>query len=396
MELSALPLHRRALPFAPVVQEVRDALVVPQTALGRNGRRFNGGVYEAGRPVPLALHAGWGGRNLPDVPPAHEASLHLPGSYLFGGWLRDHFGHFLSESLGRLWAYPEHAEEIAGIVYILRELAPLPAPRPASSLHGRRLLLPYVTGVLDCLGVTAPRVSVGPAVSVDRLLVPAQLLFTAEDAGAGHPAFNEFARRAAAHPAVVAGPKAERIYVSRRRFTQQVRRASGFLLEDAIERNLEAEGYTVIHPETLPIHEQLSYYVGARQLVFAESSAVFLAAMVLGPEQEVAMIHRRDPCPAPLIARLAGSGARRVLHVPAVSGFVAAAPGDMPKGKAWLVARPVLDLRRVEAMLAEAGFATRRWEMPGEAELAAAVEAAVAELQGVFPGVAFGLRDAAV
>ena len=51
---------------------------------------------------------------------------------------------------------------------------------------------------------------------------------------------------------------------------------------------------TIFHPQKAPIEEQIARYKAARQVVALDGSALHLMAMVAGPDQEIAVIKRRD------------------------------------------------------------------------------------------------------
>src|SRR3712207_1140555 len=118
-----MPKQVDVRPSESVIQEVLDALVIPHIgdlpARGEERRQstYNGGVYDADRAlVPLAIHYAEGSRNVPDPKPPIATGMRMAGTFLFGGWLRRPFGHFLLESTARLWPLPCVADSIAGIV----------------------------------------------------------------------------------------------------------------------------------------------------------------------------------------------------------------------------------------------------------------------------------------
>ena len=52
-------------------------------------------------------------------------------------------------------------------------------------------------------------------------------------------------------------------------------------------------GYTIVHPQKLSLIEQCSHYMAARHIVGGDGSAFHLAALVLQPDTQVAVIQRR-------------------------------------------------------------------------------------------------------
>jgi hypothetical protein len=61
------------------------------------------------------------------------------------------------------------------------------------------------------------------------------------------------------------------------------------VLEDALARC----GYVIIHPQEMPVQDQIGTYAAASRLVFADGSAVHLWSLVARPGQEVAVVLRR-------------------------------------------------------------------------------------------------------
>jgi hypothetical protein len=382
-------------PLASVVQEFSGALVTPQTDLfsgpGRRGSFYNGGVYDAHRAVvPLAIHHAGGPKNVPDQNPRIATGAHLAGTFLFGGWLRGHFGHFLVESITRLWALPRVAGSIAGIVYLhwngpAKNLTRERAVRRADATFRQ----PFVGQVLDCLGVTAPVHVVGDALEVERLLVPSQLGWARQD-DAARACFRELCQAITMHPRVRNGPGAKKIYVSRARLGIT---KSSFVLEDRIEKNFQENGYEIIYPETMSIYDQFSYYSRATKLVFAEGSALFLADMVASSRQSVAIIHRRSPAPAVFGSRMRAAGVASALEIAAVEGHILPTrPGSLSEAQLRNTSPTLLDFRQLGHRLELGGFTTKAWSVPTEPEIARAVEEVIAQKEARHPGEEFGLR----
>lgn len=97
-----------------------DATVLPISDFSPITREFNGGVLTAqGTHCPLSIQikAGYNNRLGDSLPIATNA---MAGRYLYAGMMQNrHFGHFLIESLSRLWASTE-INRLDGIVFILR------------------------------------------------------------------------------------------------------------------------------------------------------------------------------------------------------------------------------------------------------------------------------------
>ncbi|ORE92446.1 hypothetical protein ATO13_16034 [Stappia sp. 22II-S9-Z10] len=279
---SLLAYHARRPPAAvtPIVEFLDGATVTipgPLRTVPEGVEIQDSGVYDGeGRLCTLALHRAG---NLPKdnvapetLPKARAAAGEtIPGRHLFAGLIGPHFGHFLVESLGRLWALDELAGPFDSLVYI-RGHGPGHAPVDS---FGR--------AVLDALAIALPVTSVGAATRFERLVVPSQLFgFHLRH---GHPAFHAFVHnRLRGHSGE--GPRAKRLYVSR----GLIGDIPG---EPALEALLTERGFTIIHPETMSFAAQIAAYNGARTILAAEGSAVHVIGLVARGDQKVGVVRRR-------------------------------------------------------------------------------------------------------
>lgn len=415
-ENSAIATALYALPndwdYEETVVTVRQARIVPQRhdlAVGGSAaslypalpdpllrRVYDGGVYDSeGRIVRLSAHLKNPARNVPlPQPEPSAADILIEGQWLFGGRLARQFGHFLTESLGRLWWLQEcEGRQPDGIAYLWYASV-------SSRADPDLMIAPFMRRLWNLLGVTAaPRVVVAPT-RFGSLIVPSQLKgLTSARQMAGHPRFRRFVAKLAEHDAVKRGPAPESVFVSRSRLGE----AHGqMLLEPWLDELFAANGYTVIHPETLPLEEQLSIFNKASRLVFSEGSALHLYALVARPEQHVGIILRRHPPMRRFREEIAGAGVRNVVEFDAV--FALALPGPSTNGTQlpWNLkySDTALDFTRLAAQLHDAGFLAARSAVP--APTANAIHAAFAprraSLEASFPDLQFELvpREAIV
>jgi capsular polysaccharide biosynthesis protein len=208
--------------------------------------------------------------------PAADTIRDLPGTYMFLGPLFGHFGHFLVESICRIWAYETLREKLDGILYI-----PKFQNRPE---HVAATYRPF----LAALGVDAPMMNLAVPTRVERLYVPLQG-FGMFQMIEGAPEFRDFVRKYAGKSISPKG--AEKIYVSRSGLPP-IR--GSILREDLLERWLEAEGYSVYHPQKHDFHDQIAAYRAARQIVAVDCSPLHLLALVGDSGQKVGVIARRN------------------------------------------------------------------------------------------------------
>ncbi len=264
--------------LAAGIEVVEDALVIPWDPERRRGVTRPAGVL---RPDGSAVEAAtcWRAPGLPTTtpptpPPPGTALAQLPGTHLFAGLAYAHFGHFLCESTGRLWAADRGAE---GLVFLPKR----PKGREAAALA-------MAGPVLSAFGLAdLPRRCLMRPTRVERLIVAPQGFGTGRMIE-GAPEFRAFV--AARLGAGIAPEGPERLYVSR---TRLYSKRGGILAEAEIEARLAAEGYAIYHPQEHPIAEQIARYRAARFLVSTDNSALHLAALVQPRGARTAILLRR-------------------------------------------------------------------------------------------------------
>lgn len=262
------------------VERVEGALVVPFGAGREKGISRPAGVFDrAGRPVRRAQCLRDFGQKVttpPMLPDPAEGEGVLPGTWLFGGMLYGHFGHFLCESTARLWALEEAGPGIDGVLFHPKKRATWP----------QRFLRP----IRPWLAIAGLRGAVELPMQpcrVERLLVPDQAFGTGGMIG-GTPEFHRFVR--SRFGAGIAASGAEKIYISRSHLFAKRGRILG---EPWLEARMQAEGYSIFHPQEHPIEAQIAQYKAARVIVSTDCSALHLAAFFARPEDRIAIVLRR-------------------------------------------------------------------------------------------------------
>jgi capsular polysaccharide biosynthesis protein len=261
---------------------VRDALVVARPVLddwsgGAGVLRRSGATWRYVRGSGIARY----GRRQIVAPrtDGHEP-LHEVEAAVFGGYLFDHYGHFLMESLARLWA-------------------PSPEPPvPVVWIAGwTESFSPWMSDVLDVVGVADDRIvvtSAGGPLRVGELLV-AEPGF--EFGSYMHP---WFARRLARR-CVVPAP-AGHVWLSR-----SVRAPISGLDEEAeLEARLADCGWLVVHPEDLSVAGQLDVLAHAVHVAGLEGSAFHTLALLDGFAGAVDVFTRQEHVNFELVAEASG------------------------------------------------------------------------------------------
>ena len=323
-------------------------------------RAVDGGAYTAaGAIIPRALHRAGGRVHLPrpDMAQALEAAgagLRPPvmqrGRWVYGGSLHHHFGHFMVESLGRLWAMEELHDWADGIVWTLA------APRAGNGARfaDATLQRSFIQDTLRLLGLGGKKlhIVIGPTV-FEHLAVPSALMLNGPPGVAsGHPVFRHFIRRMAA--AAEDTPALPGLYVSRAGLVAPAR----FAGEDRLEQAFVRAGWQVLRPEERSVPDQIALYRAARRLVFAEGSALHLYAYVARPEQRVGILLRRLPPKAKFAEQLTGFGVAEVHVADVIAGIAPPGEDEAVKGRSPAANQgaTTLDFRRLGDWLVEKGF----------------------------------------
>lgn len=243
------PLTARVIERAVVYPTIRVASHPGQLLMGvydEQHRYVEGTVLdrrsgERGAPVP------------PDLFPQVDDATDPAAIYL--GPLYFHYGHFLLESLARLWYAARHPE--------------LPIVWAGSHTWQGYELRPFQREILDLLGLTnATRIIADPT-RYETLHVP-EVGYRYDDWF--HPEHAAFLARYAG-PAQVPG---HRMWLSRRKVDNDARD----LHSAPTEARLAHAGWTIAHPESLTVRQQLDLF-GRAEVVAGEEGSAFHTLMLL-------------------------------------------------------------------------------------------------------------------
>lgn len=251
----------------------------------------------------------------------------LRGEYTYGGVVYNHFGHCLTESLGRLWALDTLAAQDGHCVLF----------------HEVQRSLATVRLFARLLQINANMQAVKELVRVERLYVPEQL-HSLNSRYFGDPRFYEWFRRRLDY---IEPSSVDKVYVSR------VRSPGEIVNEIFLEKALSEEGYYVMRPESASLEEQVSIYKSATVVLIAEGSTVHLCAMVANRRRRVGIVARRLGLARVLMAHLRESGLREAHLFNALVSVV-----QMDGGPNRY--RTTLDYGRLWAELRALGFVRNR------------------------------------
>ena len=206
----------------------------------------------------------------------HDAAFQkLGGTYLYGGWMHPHFGHFLVESTSRLWGLDYYGKEIDGIIFV--------PYGPKSIWRTRKAYGP----IFKVLAGDVPIIAQATPAIVERLIV-CEPGFGHQARMRGSESYVKFVRERIAKMVAPEGP--DRIYISR---SQLSHKRGGIFGEDRLEEHLASEGYEIFHPQKHSAETQLARYRAASHIVSLDGSSLHFAAFAVRSDAKVAIIKRR-------------------------------------------------------------------------------------------------------
>jgi Glycosyltransferase 61 len=213
-------------------------------------------------------------------PPDEEVSARAAGTHVYGGVLSGHFGHFIAESLHRLWP-----------VYTDVKLANAPIVYHSAGRHLKRKAdyPSWMRRVFDHVGIDFDRVMViEDPIEIEHLVVADQ----GSQLGMGpvSPAYSSIFPP----PRPGVPPVAERtgnVYVSRSKYIH----SGSYLGEPLIEKYLENTGrFEILHPQEFDIATVVDKFERSETAVFVEGSALHILELCRNPPPNVFIIARRN------------------------------------------------------------------------------------------------------
>lgn len=250
------------------------------TGIEYTGGLINRSTFEMIKP---AIHIGNAGQFTQRVPDISEVVpngelIIIEHPVLYGGILFHHFGHFLIESLGRLWAYDVIRGLDPFILFYIDNIFP-PYLEKRNFIY--QVLIGFKIPPEKLLFINKPAL-------IKLVIVPEQKYgFTFRQ----HPdaIFIKFIRSLRTDPKVPSKFRSNvRLYVSRSKIP--IGRVMG---ESHFEQYLQLEGYTVFHPECYTLNQQLAIYRKAEKIVFCDGSSIHSCILLPDLRADIAVIARR-------------------------------------------------------------------------------------------------------
>ncbi len=328
-------------PGRPVSTELEEAIITPREIdpkidgpkSGRL-REAKGGVYDRNRnllPVFLEREAFEAsvnkGNRLKNDPVLSSYDLNnskrLWGKYIYLGILRNHFGHFLLESLCRVWYLLKRDPDAKILLYYDFNIEKVPS---------------YIQFIFELLDISLDKLVVvkGP-VLVDHLIFPQsefEIRWRAHSSYAD--TFRELFERSSRKFPVGATPN--RIYLTRRQLNIENSKELAKVVsnEEEVESIFCERGFTIVAPEKIPFHAQIALAAGAGQIAGLKGSALHMSLFCQRPKVRIIQIGQKQSMNQALIDGLKNVDAHQI--------FCASAPTE---------AGSVVDLEVIRAAVRE-------------------------------------------
>ncbi len=247
---------------------LNEAIVIP-TVVDRVNKTFTGGVYSSNGTLVHASRRRYRdscpGDAFPQLSPESinlagaEKINRLAGKFLYLGFYTEHYGHFLIESLGRLWA-SHSLNEYDGYVFsdfVLQR-------------NNENGISPLSKLCLSAFNVQAKDVLIAKDIQrFQRLDVPTSMMYIGELV---HPdMINILKRISTALRHSDTGQQLDKLYLSRSKLDKRKRKVVN---EHNIEKIFVEHGYKVVHLQDISFPEQLALLHNAKVIAGLDGSAL--------------------------------------------------------------------------------------------------------------------------
>ena len=245
-------------------ERFENAILVP---LRRNlnlfkpwlGVHLEGGVFSA-ELKPLAAHKLFSTADVSICTPGFTARYvssdpieeitKTDETVIWGGFIMDHYGHFITDTFARLWYAVKYASDQNKIAFLIYNHKVNDQEQSFDSLSK------YHIDLLNLLDITEDRILlVNKPTQFKQIIVPRQSVCW------GDSYHEELSKLAYDKVRERVKPKTDKkIYLSRSKFDENM------FNEGYFENFFESRGFKVVYPEQLPIEDQIAYLAGADEI----------------------------------------------------------------------------------------------------------------------------------
>jgi len=252
----------------PVASIVEDAIFVPPVETSERGRFEGALLTRDGGPIPAAQSqrrfGAFGEQLIGSLssPVELEPQRTVDEEVVYLGWYIGHFGHFLLESLARVWVLNQITPSTKVVFHVERE-----RDLGGTTLH-----------ILEAFGVPRERILLLDTQTLLRRVVVPEPLY--EISHAAHERMALPFQRVAASIVGTADLFDQPVYLSRRLLPSTKRTIVGeFEMEEMFREN----GFLVAHPETMTFEDQVRLVNRHRDIFTSSGSAAYLSLFSIHP-----------------------------------------------------------------------------------------------------------------
>lgn len=332
-------------PLAPLIDRVEEATLIPVDEVSHPGRVLLGGVRRPDGSYVENSACYIDEKRCPTRQPSTELmkdAERRSGAWLYGGRYDVRFGHFLVESLARLWALDHITVPIKGVVFL---------PGYQGHVNKPNKIIAKMRPLYDLFkDLPEPEIIAKPT-QFETLFVPPQGC-GAGKLGAGCPEFREFSQSRFLTDATATG--GEKLYLSR---TQLYKTPGQVVAEEVIEDAFAKDGFEIFHPQQHSIEEQIAKLRAAHVVAGVEGSAFHLVAYAARPDSKILIIRRR-PSYCGIVDHCRAFHGERVIDVNAVVG------GFLAEGSRHRIGNGVLDFALLGSQLLETQLLGPSFDLP--------------------------------
>ena len=237
---------------------------------------------------PSLIHHFRSGKCITNIEKLLESELTVArekfdGTWLYLGPFDYHYGHFISECLGRTWASVNH--NFDGLIW-------LPTFHPSEGFNWVRKLPSWQSSILSYLGIgNKDQYFLTETGRVSKLIVPESGCWLNTRPSNNMLDFlrvrqNEYFKDKIAESANV---KKNLVIARSPKFLGQIKNI------EVLHLALARHGYEIVFPELLSFDEQMNLYRNAENLIFEEGSALHTLELFASLQAQVAIIPRSLP-----------------------------------------------------------------------------------------------------
>ncbi len=203
------------------------------------------------------------------------------GTYIYAGPFHPHFGHALTESIHRLWAFDTQIHD--GIVFAIS--------LPLDNSITKYSFPTWFTQILEIIDIPLNKcVFVTEICAFENLIIPepgSELTLGCKKWYL--PYLEKLQQRIVDLTHDLKNSKPEKLFLGRNHIP-----FSGIIAgEKYFEDLLVEDDYTSLKPENYEIIQQLAYFVNAKKIIFSEGSSIYLLELMSYLDAEISCIPRR-------------------------------------------------------------------------------------------------------